>query len=96
MAGTTFAELHLAFYQWIDETLDHPLGRYFMAGVGSSLVVLLVAIAAFCSRSKTPNVPILLQDEIGNARKRALEYCFNPREVMEKGYKKVNDFMPSD
>ncbi|CAG1974267.1 unnamed protein product [Fusarium graminearum] len=91
MAGTTFAELHLAFYQWIDETLDHPLGRYFMAGVGSSLVVLLVAIAAFCSRSKTPNVPILLQDEIGNARKRALEYCFNPREVMEKGYKKFKN-----
>ncbi|CAF3475596.1 unnamed protein product [Fusarium graminearum] len=91
MAGTTFAELHLAFYQWIDETLDHPLGRYFMAGVGSSLLVLLVAIAAFCSRSKTPNVPILLQDEIGNARKRALEYCFNPREVMEKGYKKFKN-----
>ncbi|EKJ68359.1 hypothetical protein FPSE_11367 [Fusarium pseudograminearum CS3096] len=91
MAGTTFAECQLVVDRWISETLDHPLGRYFMAGFGSSLVVLLVAIAAFCSRSKTPNVPILLQDEIGNARKRALEYCFNPREVMEKGYKKFKN-----
>ncbi|OBS27872.1 hypothetical protein FPOA_01814 [Fusarium poae] len=91
MAGTTFTELHLAFDRWVGETLDHPLGRYFMAGVGSSLVVILVAIVGFFNRSKTPNVPILLQDEIGNARKRALEYCFNPREVMEKGYKKFKN-----
>ncbi|GKU07816.1 cytochrome p450 [Fusarium langsethiae] len=91
MADTTFKDIHLAFDRWIVETLDDPRDRYFMVGMGSSLVVMLVAIVVFLGRSKTPNVPILLQDEIGSARKRALEYCFNPREVMGKGYKKFKN-----
>jgi hypothetical protein len=60
----------------------------------SSLVVVAVAsillvMFKFWSLSATPKVKILLQDEIKSARQRALEYCFNPRAVMAKGYARV-------
>ncbi|RKK38776.1 hypothetical protein BFJ63_vAg9696 [Fusarium oxysporum f. sp. narcissi] len=57
------------------------------AGVVAFTSILLVALK-FWSSSATPKVKILLQDEIKSARQRALEYCFNPRAVMAKGYAK--------
>uniref|UniRef100_A0A0D2Y3V0 Ent-kaurene oxidase n=1 Tax=Fusarium oxysporum (strain Fo5176) TaxID=660025 RepID=A0A0D2Y3V0_FUSOF len=57
------------------------------AGVMTFTSILLVALK-FWSSSATPKVKILLQDEIKSARHRALEYCFNPRAVMAKGYAK--------
>ncbi|KAF5582011.1 ent-kaurene oxidase [Fusarium pseudoanthophilum] len=48
----------------------------------------IVFALRFFSSSATPKVKILLQDEIKSARQRALEYCFNPRAVMAKGYAK--------
>ncbi|KAF4448560.1 hypothetical protein F53441_8037 [Fusarium austroafricanum] len=47
----------------------------------------LVALR-FWNSSKSPKVNILLEDEIKSPRQRALEYCFNPRAVMAKGYAK--------
>ena len=85
MASTYFAEFHLAFQRWT----DYPQGGYFITGVVLSLVAIFLGIAKHLTSSPTPKVPILLNDEIGNARKRALEYCFNPRAVMAKGYAKV-------
>jgi hypothetical protein len=95
MAVTSFTELHLAFDRWVGKILDHSQSQYLIAGAGVSLIAALFAVVSFLARSQTPNVPILLQDEIGNARKRALEYCFNPREVMAKGYRKVREIMLS-
>lgn len=60
------------------------------AGVVAFTSILLVALK-FWSSSATPKVKILLQDEIKSARQRALEYCFNPRAVMAKGYAKVRE-----
>ncbi|KAF5254026.1 hypothetical protein FANTH_1208 [Fusarium anthophilum] len=57
------------------------------AGVVAFTSIVLVALR-FWSFSATPKVKILLQDEIKSARQRALEYCFNPRDVMAKGYAK--------
>jgi len=59
-------------------------------GVVAFTSILLVALK-FWSSSATPKVKILLQDEIKSARQRALEYCFNPRAVMAKGYAKVRE-----
>ncbi|KAF4333880.1 ent-kaurene oxidase [Fusarium beomiforme] len=58
------------------------------AGVVALTSVLVVALR-FWNTSQTPKVKILLKDEIKSARQRALEYCFNPRAVMAKGYAKV-------
>ncbi|CZR35743.1 uncharacterized protein FPRO_00134 [Fusarium proliferatum ET1] len=55
------------------------------AGVIAATSIVLVVLR-FWSASGTPKVKILLQDEIKSARQRALEYCFNPRAVMAKGY----------
>ena len=85
MASTYFAELHLAFQRWA----NYSQGVYFVTGAVLSLVAILFGVAKHLTSSPTPKVPILLNDEIGNARKRALEYCFNPRAVMAKGYAKV-------
>ncbi|KNB10833.1 hypothetical protein FOXG_10952 [Fusarium oxysporum f. sp. lycopersici 4287] len=60
------------------------------AGVMTFTSILLVALK-FWSSSATPKVKILLQDEIKSARHRALEYCFNPRAVMAKGYAKFKN-----
>ncbi|EMT64829.1 Ent-kaurene oxidase [Fusarium odoratissimum] len=60
------------------------------AGVVAFTFILLVALK-FRSSSATPKVKILLQDEINSARQRALEYCFNPRAVMAKGYAKFKN-----
>ncbi|KAJ4031833.1 hypothetical protein NW761_013023 [Fusarium oxysporum] len=60
------------------------------AGVVAFTSTLLVALK-FWSSSATPKVKILLQDEIKSARQRALEYCFNPRAVMAKGYAKFKN-----
>ncbi|RBR26346.1 uncharacterized protein FIESC28_00846 [Fusarium coffeatum] len=87
MASTYFAELHLAFQRWA----DHPQGGYFVTGVVLSLAAILFGVVIHLTSSPTPKVPILLNDEIGNARKRALEYCFNPRAVMAKGYAKFKN-----
>ncbi|KAF4497399.1 Ent-kaurene oxidase [Fusarium agapanthi] len=57
------------------------------AGVVAFTSIVLVALR-FWNFSATPKVKILLQDEIKSARQRALEYCFNPRAVMAKGYEK--------
>ncbi|KAJ4014167.1 hypothetical protein NW752_005886 [Fusarium irregulare] len=84
MASTYFAELHPAFQRWT----DHPQGGYFVAGAVLSLVAIFFGVVKHLTSIPTPKVPILLNDEIGNARKRALEYCFNPRAVMAKGYAK--------
>jgi len=85
MASTYFAELHLAFQRWT----DYPQSGYFVTGFVLSLAAILFGVVKNLTSSPTPKVPILLNDEIGNARKRALEYCFNPRAVMAKGYAKV-------
>ena len=85
MASTYFAELHLAFQRWT----DYPQSGYFVTGIVLSLVAILFGVVKHLTSIPTPKVPILLNDEIGNARKRALEYCFNPRAVMAKGYAKV-------
>ncbi|KAF5535806.1 ent-kaurene oxidase [Fusarium mexicanum] len=60
------------------------------AGVVAFTSIVLVALR-FWSCSATPKVKILLQDEIKSARQRALEYCFNPRAVMAKGYAKFKN-----
>ncbi|RBQ72049.1 hypothetical protein FVER14953_09850 [Fusarium verticillioides] len=60
------------------------------AGVVALTSILLV-VFKFWSLSATPKVKILLQDEIKSARQRALEYCFNPRAVMAKGYAKFKN-----
>ncbi|KAF5611946.1 ent-kaurene oxidase [Fusarium subglutinans] len=60
------------------------------AGVVAFTSIVLVAFR-FWSFSTTPKVKILLQDEIKSARQRALEYCFNPRAVMAKGYAKFKN-----
>jgi hypothetical protein len=85
MGFTYFAELHLAFQRWT----NYPQGGYFVTGIVLSLIAILFGVAKYLTSSPTPKVPILLSDEIGNARKRALEYCFNSRAVMAKGYAKV-------
>ncbi|RGP74498.1 hypothetical protein FLONG3_6057 [Fusarium longipes] len=77
--------------RWAGTSFDHPRNQYLIAGTVLSLFVVLLIIGGFLSRSRAPKVPILLQDEIGNARKRALEYCFNPRGVMAKGYTKFKN-----
>ncbi|KAG5745511.1 hypothetical protein H9Q69_013162 [Fusarium xylarioides] len=59
-------------------------------GVVAFASIVLVALR-FWSLSATPKVKILLQDEIKSARQRALEYCFNPRAVMAKGYAKFKN-----
>ncbi|CAG7555679.1 unnamed protein product [Fusarium equiseti] len=87
MASTYFAELHLAFQRWT----DYPQGGYFVTGVVLSLVAILFGVVKHLTSSPTPKVPILLNDEIKNARKRALEYCFNPRAVMARGYAKFKN-----
>ncbi|KAI1064835.1 hypothetical protein LB507_001227 [Fusarium sp. FIESC RH6] len=87
MVFTYFAELHPAFQRWT----DHPEGGYFVTGALLSLVAILFGVVKHLTSIPTPKVPILLNDEIGNARKRALEYCFNPRAVMAKGYAKFKN-----
>ncbi|KAM0236630.1 hypothetical protein ACHAP5_009316 [Fusarium lateritium] len=59
-------------------------------GALAFFAVLLLALV-FLNPNPTPKVEILLKDEIGNARQRALEYCFNPRAVMVKGYAKFKN-----
>ncbi|KAF5542361.1 ent-kaurene oxidase [Fusarium phyllophilum] len=61
-----------------------------VVGVVAFTSIILVALR-FWSLSATPKVKILLQDEIKSARQRALEYCFNPRAVMAKGYTKFKN-----
>ncbi|KAF4989060.1 hypothetical protein FGRMN_9390 [Fusarium graminum] len=56
--------------------------------VVSILTTLLFLGLRWKSFSRSPKVKILLKDEIRNSRQRALEYCFNPRAVMAKGYAK--------
>ncbi|KAG9506580.1 hypothetical protein J7337_000113 [Fusarium musae] len=53
-----------------------------------ALTSILLVVFKFWSLSAAPKVKIVLQDEIKSARQRALEYCFNPRAVMAKGYAK--------
>ncbi|CVL03089.1 related to cytochrome P450 monooxygenase [Fusarium proliferatum] len=60
------------------------------AGVIAATSIVLVVLR-FWSASGAPKVKILLQDEIKSARQRALEYCFNPRAVMARGYAKFKN-----
>ncbi|KLP22404.1 cytochrome P450 monooxygenase [Fusarium fujikuroi] len=60
------------------------------AGAIAVTSIFLIALRFWTSSGK-PKVKILLQDEIKSARRRALEYCFNPRAVMAKGYVKFKN-----
>ncbi|KAF5530134.1 ent-kaurene oxidase [Fusarium napiforme] len=62
-----------------------------LVAAGFLAVASIVFVLRFLSSSATPKVKILLQDEIKSARQRALEYCFNPRAVMAKGYAKFKN-----
>ncbi|KAF5975587.1 ent-kaurene oxidase [Fusarium coicis] len=64
---------------------DFQFSSLVATGVVAVASILLV-VFKFWSLNTTPKVKILLQDEIKSARQRALEYCFNPRAVMAKGY----------
>lgn len=54
-------------------------------------LAILTAIIVLWLSPRQPVVKILLADEIGSSRQRALEYAFNPRRVTEKGYAQVRD-----
>jgi hypothetical protein len=72
-------------------TLYDQLQRPYPVVFGAlALCSVLLFALAFLNSNPAPKVKILLKDEIGNARQRALEYCFNPRAVMAKGYAKVS------
>ncbi|KAF5669306.1 cytochrome P450 monooxygenase [Fusarium denticulatum] len=62
-----------------------------LVAAGFVAVAFIVFALRFWSLSAAPKVKILLQDEIKSARQRALEYCFNPRAVMAKGYAKFKN-----
>ncbi|PNP81453.1 hypothetical protein FNYG_05259 [Fusarium nygamai] len=62
-----------------------------LVAVGVLAFTSIVFALRYWSLSATPKVKILLQDEIKSARQRALEYCFNPRAVMAKGYAKFKN-----
>jgi hypothetical protein len=89
MASNSTMDVKIPFQQSVGTTYNNAQWPTLVAaGVVAFTSILLVALR-FWSSTGTPKVKILLQDEIKSARQRALEYCFNPRAVMAKGYAKV-------
>ncbi|CAG9975612.1 unnamed protein product [Clonostachys byssicola] len=72
---------------WAQELSEQPQRFYIVA----SFLVVLAAITVFWKIPRQPAVKILLADEIRSSRQRALEYAFNPRQVMKKGYAQFKD-----
>lgn len=68
---------------WIEDRLSQQLTAYFLGAM-------LLYFAYQRLTEKKLNVPILLADYIPSASKRALEYCYHPRDVMTKGYAQVS------
>jgi hypothetical protein len=46
-------------------------------------------LLSYLQHQAAPKLPILLADEMPNAKARAMEYCYRPRELMLKGYNQV-------
>lgn len=90
MAQSLISSLNSSLQRCI-VTLSDQLQRPYPVTFGAlALSAVLLFALAFFNWTPAPKVNILLKDEIGNARQRALEYCFNPRAVMAKGYAKVS------
>lgn len=92
MAKSLLSSLNFSLQRYVGtmSLYGQPQRPYLVAfGALAFFAVLLFALA-FLTSTPAPKVKILLKDEIGNARQRALEYCFNPRAVMAKGYAKVS------
>jgi hypothetical protein len=89
MAKLFLSSLKLGLQRCFGTLYDHLQRSYLVVFVALALCAVLLFAFAFLNSSPAPKVKILLKDEIGNARQRALEYCFNPRAVMAKGYAKV-------
>ncbi|KAJ4251857.1 hypothetical protein NW762_011154 [Fusarium torreyae] len=88
MAAKSLSEFGL---QWLGAMFGEPNGIYTLLAGAVTVAALVSAILSIYNSSRKPRVKVLLQDEIGNARQRALEYCFNPRAVMAKGYTKFKN-----
>jgi hypothetical protein len=73
-----------ARFIWTEDQLSQQLTAYVLGA-------LLLYFAYQRLTEKKLNVPILLADQIPSASKRALEYCYHPRDVMTKGYAKVSN-----
>lgn len=89
MAKSLLSSLKLSLQRCVGTLCDQPQRFYLLVFGALALCAVLLFALAFLKSSPEPKVKIILKDEIGNARQRALEYCFNPRAVMAKGYAKV-------
>ncbi|KAI1012810.1 hypothetical protein LB504_008491 [Fusarium proliferatum] len=88
MASTSNMSTKLPFQQSIGAMCSQASWTSIVAAGAIAVTSIVLVVLKFWSSSGTPKVEILLQDEIKSARQRALEYCFNPRAVMAKGYAK--------
>jgi hypothetical protein len=89
MEKSFLSSLKLGLQRCVGTLYNQPQRPYLSVFAALAVCAVLLFALAFLNSSPAPKVKILLKDEIGNARQRALEYCFNPRAVMAKGYAKV-------
>ncbi|KAF5018608.1 hypothetical protein F66182_9400 [Fusarium sp. NRRL 66182] len=91
MTTVSSVEPSFGFHDWAGALYDLINGSFITAaGTIAAAATLFTALGVWKS-ARRPRVKIVLADEIQSARQRALEYCFNPRAVMAKGYAKFKN-----